>query len=196
MYRKTYTPSHPLGRIIILLLFIAWGYGFLSLIGYEVGWNLITGEWIAYSSEQYCYSLKYPGRWRLYVSSDEGWHGGVRPNQRAMLLDPKPYFFGGITFRLDQIPLDEPTLEDVAKWSVENWSNITKQIYPSTPLESVVVNEQPALIRTFPSGLTEVYIARESDGLILSVTMRARHHENAMDIFQQLLDEFSYQDCS
>jgi hypothetical protein len=195
MHRKISIALHSVRQTISLLLFLAFFYLFLSWIGYVVGWNLITGEWITYSSEQYCYSLKYPGRWRLYVSGDGGWHGGVRPNQRAMLSDPKPYFFGGITFRLDQIPLNEPTLEEVAKWSAENWSNITQEVYPSPPLESVTVNGQPAMIRTFSSGRTEVYVARESDGLIFSVTSRAKYQENAMDIFQQLLDEFSYQDC-
>ena len=195
MYRKTFTVSHPLGQITILLLFLVTVYLYLTLSGYQVGWNLITGRWLTHSSDPYCYSIQYPGRWKLHISGDGGWHGGVRPYQRAMLSQPKPYLFGGITFRIDQVPMNQPSLEDVAAWSLENWSKITQQVFPLTPLESVIVNEQPALIRTFSGGLTEVYIARESDGLILSMTTKANYHKDASEVFQQLLDEFSYWEC-
>ena len=69
-----------------IVLFVIGILLYLQASGYQIGWNILTREWIIYSSEQYQYSIQYPGHWRLYTSGDKGWHGGLRPYQRLISL--------------------------------------------------------------------------------------------------------------
>lgn len=187
--------SRPLRGILTCLFVLFIIYLYLTLGGYHIGWNLITGKSLTYYSEQYCYIFQYPGRWKLYTSGDEGWHGGARPYQRAMVLEPKPYILGQIQFMIDQVPMNQPDLDDVAAWSITYRSNNYQQIAGS-PLEPFTVGGKPALIRTFSDTTTEVYIAREFDGLILRITSKESYHENALESFQTILETFKYESCA
>lgn len=182
-------------RIATLLLPLVVVYIYLSFSGYQIGTNLITGDWIVHSNEQYCYSLEYPGRWKLFISGDDGWHGGVRPFQRAMIVQPKPYRIGGTVFRIDQVSMNQPSLEKLAAWSLANQDEKENII---SNLEAYSVAGQPALTRTLTgssSVKTEVYIVRETDGLVLSITTKAPFHEVALKLFQQIVETFMYDDC-
>lgn len=169
---------------------------YLRISGYQIGQNLLTGEWITYSSEKYQYSIQFPGRWRLYTSGDKGWHGGVRPYQRLMLLEPKPYLFGQIYFTIDQIPLDHPELESVAALGLTDKRNKGAVAFP---VESIRINNNTALVRKFSSNSTttlEAYIARECDGLILHMNAKSTSFEKMSKVFQQVIDKFTYENCS
>ncbi len=195
MFRKFFNESHPFARVIAIILFIVGLLIYLTWIGFRIGPNLVTGDWINHSNEDYCYSFEYPGRWRLYVSGDEGWHGNARPNQRAMLLEPKPYSLGRIYFTIDQIPMESPTLEDVAAWSLQ-YSSKNESF---TDLLPYIVDEKPASIRIFSSDqseTTEVYIVRENDGLVLRMSTKSNYHYEALNTFQEIIDSFVYEQCS
>lgn len=192
MYKKEFEIKHPVARIITLFIAIVG----ISIYVYRSGnWKLITGDWSTHTSEAYCYSFQYPGWWDLYTSGDEGWHGQVRPNQRAMLLEkPKPYLLGQIYFTIDQIPMENPTLEDVATWSLNDIS----ENEAFSDLNPYIINEKPALIRFFSSNqseTTETYIARKHDGLVLRMSTKEGYHEEALNTFQKIVDSFEYQQC-
>jgi hypothetical protein len=197
MKRKSFTELlSRLGKYAVTILFpFVVIYVHLSLRNYQIGTNLITGDWIVHSSEQYCYSLEFPGRWRLYVSGDEGWHGGVRPFQRAMIIQPKPHFLGGTIFRVDQVSMNQPTSEKLAAWSLANQDEMEKTI---SALEPYPIAGDSALTRTLTGSSsikTEVYVIRETDGLVLSMITKARFHEDALKIFRQIVESFNYENC-
>ena len=176
------------GRIVLFIIGILL---YLWISGHVIGWNLLTGEWVAYSSEKYCYSLQYPGRWILYSSGDRGWHGGVRPNQRLMLLEsPRILWFDQMDFTIDQFYMEDPTLEKVAHYALQD--PIHKSSKPQD-VQLYTINNKPALIRFFPeSGIvSEAYIAREADGLILRMRTTG-NQEDAEDTFRQIIATFSY----
>jgi len=177
MYKKYLNVDHPFARALTIFLLIGGISLYLWWVGYDVGLNLITGDWVTHTNEEYCYSLNYPGRWRLFTSGDEGWHGNVRPNQRAMLLEkPKPYLLAQIHFTIDQIPMENPTLEDVATWGLND--SLPNEAF--SELNSYIVDEKPASIRFFSSNqseTTEAYIARKHDGLVLRMSTKSGYHE-------------------
>ena len=195
MRLKKYIISHYIHGLVSFIFLFAFFYLYLSINGYQVGWNLLTNNWIINHNEQYLYSLQYPGRWRLYDSGDEGWHGGARPYQRTMLLEPKPYIGGGIYFTIDQIPLDQPSLEDVATLSASDKRN---QENTPSPLSSIIIDERNALVRTYSSDSTitiEAYIARKCDGLILHMNAKSYNGKEIENTFRQMIDEFAYENC-
>ena len=178
-----------------ILLFISGVLLYLWISGYQVGWNLLTKEWVTYSSEEYCYSLQYPGRWRVYSSGDQGWHGGVRPNQRLMLVEsPRILWLDQMDFTTDQFHMENPTLEKVAQYALQD--SIHRSSKPQD-VQPYTIDNKPALIRLFSESGTvvEAYISRENDGLILRMRTTG-NKEDAEDMFQQIVATFSYsQQC-
>lgn len=188
--------AYFLKRVLALPFALLVIFFYISSGGYHIGWNLVTGDPLTNTEEQYCYSFQYPGRWRLYRSGNDGWHGGARPYQRAMVLEPKPYILGRIYFTIDQIPMEQPDLENVAAKSLAIRGDSNQQIKGSS-LEQIVVDDKPALTRTFPATTpetTEIYIAREYDGLILRINTNPSYHEKAMITFQEIIDSFRYEE--
>ncbi len=196
MPRKEFNLTHTLSRVLISVIFVIGILLYLSGIGIQGILHLFNRDWITYTNEEYCYSFQFPGQWDLYTSGNEGWHGQVRPYQRAMLLEkPKPYLLGQIHMTIDQIPMENPTIENISNWSLDD--SLNKNSIPSS-LDSYTVDGKPASIRTFssdPSSSTEIYIVREHDSFILRMTTRTNYHEDALATFQKIADSFVYQQC-
>jgi hypothetical protein len=148
-----------------------------------------NGKHATVAHEEYGFAIDYPTKWRVETYSEEGsWRYYYDSSIKLDL-----YIIRRIPFKIliRYRPTVSPTLEDVADWGSMVMNRIvtvryTEQ-YPDT------VNGQPVIKHRYYWGsyVTEdVYIARSSDMIIISMEVKQHDYDENIDDFNAIVESF------
>ena len=151
-------------------------------------------RWKVFTSSAYGYSLEYPMDWQAREYLD-----GLKGNKDiiATIILSTP-FTAAITIK--RIQIENPEVEDIADWGEEL---ITSRFssYELQELESIeLANGQKALARIYLPGIDkpinskfiDVYIARESDGLIIRLEAIENKYDSVNEVFEHVINSITF----
>lgn len=144
-------------------------------------------DWRTYTDQRYGYNLEYPAHLRKRLS-----YGGF-PGSREIHLSLAWPAGIEITHQISvgEVGMESPTVEEVAAFA----ENIIKgrEGRIESDLETIVVNDQVALTRTYIYAgrrCKEEYIAEGGRGFILSFTAAPRFYDTSKQDFEHVVASF------
>lgn len=142
------------------------------------------------------FSIEYPSDWR-----SERFSNGYRndPERVAQFYPPAPQLFPVV--HIARKPVSSPTLDDAVNWGLERFEALNPDVsdeFEILPLESININDVEAMSREFimdtettlPLKRIDVYIAREGDILIITLISTLDGIEDALPIFDHMINSF------
>lgn len=152
-------------------------------------------NWHVFTSSTYDFTLEYPANWQAqeYLDGSKG-----DRNVIATIIPPTP-FTAAITVK--RVEMENPTVEDVADWGEQLiTSRFESTAYELHQLESTeLASGKSALTRTYIAGtdklvssmFTEIYVARERDGLIIRLEALENKYDSVEAVFEHLIESFT-----
>ncbi|MBK8904363.1 MAG: hypothetical protein IPM53_24505 [Anaerolineaceae bacterium] len=152
-------------------------------------------NWRVFTSSTYGFTLHYPANWQAqeYLDGSKG-----DRNVIATIIPPTP-FTAAITIKRDE--MENPTVEDVADWGEElitrRFASTAYEVYELESIE--LANGESALTRTYLTAIdkpvssryTEIYIAREHDGLMIQMGAVENKYDSVEAVFEHLIESFT-----
>jgi hypothetical protein len=190
MVRKTVYISRPaaLAFVLFWILLLALIYGFRFS-------RADKGEFRSVTNEQFNFSVTYPARWRAHIYDEAGFRG-----QRELRLRIFQSQFGSFAITVSQQASARPTVEDVAAWGIERINETNESLQGSgtpkfdaqTLLEDKIAGHR-VLRRKYSNGQSifeEVYIARDTDMIIITLNSSFGQYEGMVNEFNQIVESF------
>lgn len=152
-------------------------------------------NWHVFTSSTYDFTLEYPANWQAqeYLDGSKG-----DSNVIATIIPPTP-FTAAITIK--RVEMENPTVEDVADWGEElitrRFASTAYEVYELESIE--LANGESALTRTYLTAIdkpvssryTEIYIAREHDGLMIQMGAVENKYDSVEAVFEHLIESFT-----
>jgi hypothetical protein len=157
--------------------------------------NNQVDNWHVFTSSTYGFTLEYPANWQAqeHLNGFKGERAVI-----ATVIPPTP-FTAAIT--IERVEIENPTVEDVAGWGEELiTSRFESTAYEMYELESIeLTNGESALTRTYLTAIdkpvssryTEIYIAREHDGLMIQMGTVEGKYDSVKAVFEHLIESFT-----
>ena len=158
---------------------------------------LESAQWRTFNSTPISqFSIEYPSGWK----SDRFLYGYKSdPELVALFYIPGPQFFPVVRIARRTVP--SPTLDDAVEWGLERFEAINPDMddeFEIFPLEDIIVNGAEAMSREFimdtetllPLKRKDVYIAREGDMLVITLISTLNGYEDALPLFNHMIDSF------
>lgn len=157
--------------------------------------NYQVDNWHVFTSSTYDFTLEYPANWQAqeHLNGFKGERAVI-----ASVIPPTP-FTAAIT--IERVEIENPTVEEVASWGEELiTSRFESTAYEMYELESIeLANGEKALTRTYIAGTdkpvssryTEIYIAREHDGLMIQMGAVENKYDYVEAVFEHLIESFT-----
>ena len=189
-----------LNTIILLVvalqgvIFITSGCGFLSSAMTD---ETTPNSWEVFESRVGHFSITYPSTW-----STEQFTKGFHSDQEAIALFTTLSPFPVVTIAQKEMAL--PTLDKVALWGEERILEINDEFddeYKLFDIQYIKINGVQAATREYlidietslPLKKKDVYIARDSNGLIITFATTAESYDEVIGIFEQMIASFKSQ---
>lgn len=173
----------------------------LSLIisGCNTSTNDFAG-WQTITHEEYNFSIDYPSRWKAITYGENGKRGN-----EVVKLSVYSTVIGDLWISVRQnADIVEPNLEDVLMWSNERISDYRRdsikykedpdQYFEEIFLEEDEIDEHPIMRRRYQLGTLlreEVYIARETDMIIIVLQNPEASFDYYLDDFDRMVNSFT-----
>lgn len=190
MARKTLYISWTAAIVFVLL----WLFVIAILYGARFP-RAPEGEFRTVTNEQFNFSVIYPARWRAHTYDEAGFRG-----QRDLRLRIFQSQFGSFAITVSQKASDSPTVEAVAAWGMERINETNESLqglgtskFEAQPQIEDKIAERRVLRRKYSNGQSvfeEVYIARATDMIIITLNTDASLYESLVDEFNQIVESF------
>lgn len=157
----------------------------LYLCGYRPSLNLLTGNLNTWTSSKYCFSIAYPSSWRVVDSGTSGYH--QHHFERVRFINGLVLVSNG-RVTIDQKQFQQPSFEEGIIWSNEMIQNNYSQVRIID--ENLHGAEAFRIYDTNGTLHQEAYIVRETDIIIIRLSVLAKNFDELLLDFEEVIDSF------